>query len=234
MAEVLRMTGRLRFSGAGLPLLGFLFAVGLWLFGVATLPLSQPPPALYHIEPIGEIRGAQKVGQTFVAPYNGLYRVDVFLADYGHLRSGPVHFRLAAGPEGDTLVERSFRAEEIRGDVVYSFQFPALADSAGRHYYFELAAPEAVAGNSITAYIQPSGGYPGGAAFFFGRPVPGDLIFTLSYSVKGWERARIWLEQATADKPGLWGQPVFYVLIGAAYLGMGAGLCYTLSRLIVA
>jgi hypothetical protein len=214
----------------GITVLVLLLAVAVWLVGLATLPLTLPFPALYHTEPIGEIRGTQTAGQTIVAPYAGLYRVDVSLADYGHQRTGPVYFRLESSPGGAPLVEDQFRAEAIQGDVIQSFVFPPISDSAGKHYYFELAAPEASPGNAITAYIQPGETNPDGEAYFAGQSVPGDLVFALWFKVGGWQRAQIWLEQVSAAKPGPLGQPVLYVLLAVAYVALVAALFWRLRR----
>lgn len=229
------MTGWRRFGCLDpVALVGLLLAAGVWVFGMATMPLSGPFQSLYHIEPIGEIRGDQTAGQTFVPLYSGLKEIDVALADYGHPNTGPVYFRLKTSQGGTVLYEQSLRAEEIHGDVTYHFQFPAIADSAGRQYYFELAAPNATIGNSITAYVQPSGGYPDGEAYFVGRPIPGDLVFSMSFKVNGWNRARIWLQQATAAKPGVWGQPWLYGLLVAAYVALAGALIWILRPTVAA
>jgi hypothetical protein len=185
----------------------------VWLIALARLPLTVPAPALYHIEPIGEIRGAQTVGQTFVAPYAGLYRVDVALADYARVNTGPVIFTLRREPDGAELVRQEFAAEAIRGDVRYRFEFPPLADPPGQAYSFEFFAPDAVAGNAITAYLHPTELVADGQAFWAGQPLDGDLVFDLHFRVGGWQRARIWLAQASAGKPGLLGQEWFYPLL---------------------
>lgn len=211
-------------------LLGLLLAAALWAVGLATTPLTVPFETLYQIEPIGEIRGLQSAGETIVAPYNGLYRIDVKLADYGHPRTGLVSFRLETDPERTLVVERVFHAEEIQGDVTYQFEFPPVPDSATKHFYFELVAPTAVVGNAITAYVQPSGGYPDGQAYFAGRPVPGNLVFAMYFQVNGWERARVLLSQAAVAKPGQWGQAGFYVLLGAAYMALVAGLFWSIQH----
>jgi hypothetical protein len=126
------------------------------------------------------------------------------------------------------LYQQVFQADEIQGDVMYHFAFPAIAGSAGQPYYFELAAPDAVAGNAITAYVQPTGGYSDVEVYFAGRLVPGDLVSSQAFQVNGWERLRIWLRQVAAAKPGIWGQGGGYVLLGLAYLAVSGVLFWRL------
>ena len=189
----------------------------LWLWGLSAAPLSLRADVLYHTEPIGEIYGRQTVGQTFLAPYDGLYQVEVSLADYGRLNSGPVTFSLKPAPGSpEVLAVTSFPAEGIRGDQRQALSFPPLHDSSGRSYYLELWAPQAVPGNAITAYFQPEGDYAEGQAYRAGAPAPGDLVFGAYFRAPVWQRAGLWLEQVGAGKPGVFGQAGFVVLLGAA------------------
>lgn len=203
----------------------------LWLWGILTTPLATHSTAARHTEPIGEIRQWQTIGQSFVAEYNGLYRVELSLADYGHRNTGPVLFWLFPfHGSPDILAQGSFPAEAIRGDVVYGLEFPPQPASAGRAYYLELEAPGASPGNAITAYLRPDGPYTPGSAYWAGQPQPGDLVFSLYYRVSPLERLEIWFEQVTANKPGVWGQTGLYVGSLAAYLGLLAGLAWLLQQ----
>lgn len=197
-----------------------LLALSLCFVGVTNTPLTLRETVLYRLEPIGEIRGSQSVGQTFKAPYNGLYRIEVFLADYGRRNTGQVVFRLKPVRELPiVLVEKTFAAEEIRGDVIYAITFEPLSDSAGRVYYFELESPEAVSGNAITAYIRPHDPYPEGNAFWRGQAHPGDLVFIAHFQPTAWERVLALFNQITANKPWPWNSVAFYIVLGALWLG---------------
>jgi len=57
--------------------------LGLWAWALRPKEPVVQEKLLTHIEPIGEILYDQSAGQTFFAPYNGLYRIEVELADYG-------------------------------------------------------------------------------------------------------------------------------------------------------
>lgn len=191
---------------------------GLWLLGLNMTPLSLKVDVLYHSKPIDEIYAQQTIGQTFLAPYEGLCRLDVYLANHGRQNSGTVDFVLKSTPgAAEVLVHSSFSAESIRGDMWQSLQFEPLTGSANHSYYFELRAVETVPvpGNALTAYFQPQSDYANGQAYIAGVPVEGDLVFTARFCVPPWERAVIWLEQVSAGKPGVFGQSGFVLLLGA-------------------
>lgn len=208
----------------------FLVLVGAVLAVVGRVPLSVRANILYHREPIGAIAGDLTVGQTVMAPYSGLYRIGVSLADYARANTGMVNFRLMALPGREVVAESQFDAALIRGDMYQWFEFAPLAGSAGRAYYFELSAPEATLDNCITAYIQPSDPYPDGEAYHGGQPVPGDLEFVLHFRPSAWQRARILLGQIVAGRPGPWGSPIFVVALALAYAGMAGALVWSLRK----
>ncbi len=205
--------------------IGLGLAGALWLGGIGLTPLTLPLDVLYRTEPVGEIHRSQTAGQTFLAPYAGLRAISVSLADYGRRNTGPLTFTLKPAPESpNVLVFQSLAAEAVQGDVVQTFSFEPLADSAGRQFYFELAAPQANPGNALTAYIQPQGDYADGQAYWAGAPRAGDLVFELRFQVPVWERVWIWFQQVTAGKPGLLSQGWYYLLLGLAGLGLAGWL----------
>lgn len=196
--------------------LAILVMLGL---GVAATPLTLTETALYHTEPIGEIYAAQTVGQTFTAPYDGLNSISVSLADYGRRNIGPVVFRLKAAPDSpQALVEQSFPAASIRGDTMQTLSFMPIPASAGRLFYFELAAPEAAPGNAVTAYVRPHDPYAEGTAYWRGAPAAGDLVFVAGFQPGFVGRAQAMLGQITAGKPWPWDQAWFYGVLGGLML----------------
>lgn len=206
---------------------------GLWLTGIGQTPLIIRNPVLHHTEPIGEIRGAQTVGQTFLAPYPGLNRIDVSLADYGRLNVGQVLFKVKSSPEAAEAIRVvSFPADSIRGDVMYSASFAPIPDSAGKTYYFALEASEAAPGNAITAYIRPPEGYTDGTAYWAGQPRDGDLVFTLHFQVSWLERAQILLRQMTTNKPSVLGTPLLLLVVAGAYVALLVALAWQATRLL--
>jgi hypothetical protein len=211
-----------------------LLVAGVWAWGLAAAPVTVRTTVLYHTEPIGEIRGAATVGQSFAAPYDGLYRIEVSLADYGRANSGPVEFRLFSAPPGDpaavVLAAQTLPAETVRGDVMAAFDFSPQPESGGRLLYFELAAPAATEGNALTAYVQPSDPYPDGTVYRGGAAAAGDLVFVLHFKVGGWQRVSILLRQMAAGRPGPWGWAGFPIVLLLAYAALAAGLVWAVRR----
>lgn len=195
----------------------------MWLVGMSATPLTLSENVLYRAEPVGEIRESQTVGQAFVAPYDGLTQIDVYLADYGRVNTGLVTFTLRHRPQDpEAMVIESFPANSVRGEGLYSLKFSAIPDSGGQTFYFDLSAPSGSPGNAITAYIRPQATYALGEAYVSGRPAPGDLAFVVHFQVGVWERIRLWLSQVTANKPGPFGQWLLYPVLGLVGLSLWA------------
>jgi hypothetical protein len=213
---------------------GALLVMGVWAAGLAAVPLTVRADILYHREPIGEINVQQTVGQTIVAPYDGLYRVDVALADYRRQNVGPVIFRLWSAPPGSpaaqVVAEAQFRAETVVGDVTQAIEFPAVKESAGQQYYLELSTPWILPGGGIAPYFQPSAPYPDGTAYLSGRPMEGDLEFVLHFRVDGRERVRLLIEQMLPGKPRPLRWPWVPILLGAGYTVLAAAVVWGLRR----
>jgi len=210
-----------------------LIFLGLWGWALSPTEPVVREKLLIHIEPIGEILSDQSAGQTFLAPYNGLYRIEVLLADYGRVNSGMVNFRLSLTP-GDTAASllKRFSAAAVRGDVWYTFEFDPIPDSANKLYYFQLDAPEANLGRALTAYISPQDAYPDGAAYRAGHPVSGDLIFAAHFKEEDnlWNAATFWLARLKAYKPSLLGRTRLYAGLLAGYLTLVVVLIRQLAK----
>jgi hypothetical protein len=209
-------------------LLAFL---GLWAWILRPVEPVVEEKLLRHVEPIGEILREQSAGQTFLAPYDGLYRIEVLLADYGRLNSGSVNLRLSSAP-GDTVapILATFSAAAIRGDVWHAVEFDPIPDSAGKTYYFQLDAPEARIGHALTAYISPEDAYPEGTAYRAGQPIAGDLIFKAHFKADVWSAAGLRLMLFKAGKPFPWDHRSLYVGLLGAYLILTAVLVRKIAR----
>jgi hypothetical protein len=201
-------------------LTGLAFLAG-WLWIILFTPLALHEEISDLNLPVGEIEGRQTVGQTFFSPYKGLYRIDVFLADYERVNSGLLYLHLKTHPEAETsLVTALLPMGLVHGGGWHRFEFDPIPDSAGKTYYFVIEAPTAFPGNAITVYTRPSGPYVGGNAYLAGQRTEGDLLFFAHYRVSGWERALIFLDQLTAGKSLIWGDKRFYVGLFGVYLAL--------------
>lgn len=144
--------------------------------GCAEQPDAAQPRA---VQPAGEIVGTYTVGQTFVATADNLNRIDVSMATYARRNRGPVVFYLRESPvSAENIARIEFEAATVR-DGYRTFRFEPIPDSAGRHFYFSLEAPDAAPGNAVTVWQTARDVYPDGHAIVNGQPGEGDLAFRL-------------------------------------------------------
>jgi len=177
----------------------------------------------YANKSVGELLASTEAGQTFTAEHSGLFLVEVRLATLARENTGPVVFHLKTSPDaaGD-LFTTTIEAADLEDNAYYAFEFPPLPDSAGRSFYFCLEAPEAEPGNAITVWGATEDAYPDGEAVLVGLKERGvrDLTFRLGYDPPLGTRAGILLDNLAANKPSLWGDKRFYILLAAAYLAL--------------
>ena len=126
----------------------------------------------------GEIRGANQPGQTFVAQYNNLARVEVFggvghTSDVGHLI-----FHLKTDPAAPRdLAIAVVDATQLADDHYWTFSFPPIPNLYGRAFYFYFEAPDAPPHQAPMIWYNQADDYPAGTRMAQGQPVGGDLTF---------------------------------------------------------
>lgn len=169
---------------------------------------------------IGELAGSFTAGQTFVAAYPGLTRVEVLLATYDRRVASPFVFHLRAAEADSDLVVRTVDAAQVGNNAYFQFQFPPIRDSAGRSFYFFLEAPQSKPGKALTIWGSGRDVYTDGEAVFQDMQGGGvrDLAFRAGYDPTLLERIVILFQRMTAAKPSLWGDRWWYVALAAAYL----------------
>jgi hypothetical protein len=199
-------------SVVGILLLGL---IGIWrsVEGVST---DQPQVSIT----VGELLPSAIAGQTFVAEYSGLSRIQVLLATYARSNTGPLTFHLRSSPDAqEDLVTLAFDAADVVDNTYYAFEFPPIRGSAGRSFYFCLEAAQAAPGNAVTAWGSTEDVYPDGEAVLQGLEGNGvrDLTFRLGYNPPLWQRVSILAQRLTANKPSVWGDVRLYAVLTAVY-----------------
>jgi len=203
---------------------------GVWLWGLASTPLvmrQEMRSVMLFTRPVGEIAGAQTAGQSFVAPYAGLSRIEVLLHNYERANRGTLTLRLREMPNGPDLATSTIATDGVGEETWGMFEIAPRADSAGRTYYFQLDAQETEPHQAVTVLVRPAIAYGEGTAYRNGQPLEGDLTFRVYFSVDVLTRAFVLLSQLIEDRPGLWGHPLFYIAVGLGYII----LIVTLARL---
>lgn len=191
----------------GISLLFFVISGGL--FSRVTLFRLRQDISDGHIV---EARGNRWVGQSFISHYPGIAQISIRPADSTALRDDQVvilHLEgQAAGTrEGLTLIKS---VQELRDGDWLRFTFDPLDDSQTQRYtFFIWSAGEAAL--QLQAHQQnmyPEGELIGG----------GDLVFEVGYGGMALSTIGTFLARAAENKPGLFGQPWFYVIILSAYV----------------
>lgn len=144
----------------------------------------------------GEIYGPIAIGQSFICPRNGLYRIDIFLATYNRRNDRDLVFHLGHAPGGDDLVTIRFNASEVEDNAFFPFTFPPIPDSRGQNFYFFLESPDSEPGNAITVWGVTENVYPEGRSYRNHRRAGGEVAFRIyakGYSL--WDRVSGFLTQ---------------------------------------
>jgi hypothetical protein len=189
---------------------------------VTSAPLAcegQPVDTELHPVPGQQILGDRIISQSFVAPRNGLNRIDLFLQTYQRQNRQAVTVRLLEVPEGSPNplqgTERfraTFNAATVTDQAWRSFTLAPIPDSAGKTYLIALESPESVDGDAITIGGIERDLYPRGTAFLGMMPVLADLSFRTCYQMPFSEKLQVLSEQITQNRPGLWENTTFYWL----------------------
>lgn len=165
-----------------------------------------------------EIRGSTTVGQTFMAPFDGLYRIDVSLGTGGRANTKDLLFHLRTAPEAtEDLASGIVNASTLKQDAWTAFEFPPLRDSGGRRFYFFLESPASQPGDTLSVFRSRQNNYRDGAYYLDGALAEGDLTFTIRCrpSPAGWLSGLLRL--LARNKPSIWGQPACYGLLFGLY-----------------
>lgn len=154
----------------------------------------------------GDLLSGESVGQSFVARYDNLSGVELWLGT-NNLQKNPdrpeivVHLYSGSPPERGTLLATSVLPgrESLEDNPWYLFSFSPVPGSRGQSYYVEVESPDARVGRAITLFSWHSaiagGGdpYANGTLYRNGEPISGDLAFGLRYSPSP---AGLWIDVA--------------------------------------
>lgn len=155
-----------------------------WLF--LTLFLAGCQPVVRDVQPnnIQEylLKNGGSFGQSFVAVYDGLEEVQIYLSPIEAGR-GTIVLQLTEGAlSGEALRTSQLNLEAVSSPGYYSFNFPALPDSQGRYYYAWL---ELEGEGGIMVHTAPGAVYTQGAFYIDHNPVDVQANFRLGYQPSG-------------------------------------------------
>jgi hypothetical protein len=165
-----------------------------------------------------QIMGERIVSQSFVAPRDGLNRIDIFFQTYQRKNTHDINLRLlevgdSENPlHGVELFSTTFNAATVSDQSWRTFTFSPIPDSAEKIYLISLQSPESEDGNAITVGGIERNSYLPGSAFLGPVPLEADITFRSCYEMTISEKFQVLSEQITRNRPTLWGNAAFYWL----------------------
>jgi hypothetical protein len=212
----------------------WLMALGL----VAKSSLDHLPVEPWG-NPIGDgltppVAGNVQVGQSFVAPLPGLYRIEVMLDRASAAGTKPITFHLKTDPAAvQDLLAASLTPAEVQAGIPYGVEFPVLRDSMGQHYYFYLDSLQSTADDAISVRYGINAVLDGASAYVNGQPIAGNLQFHTFYSLRTRERLDLLLTRMAKGKPYMFGSKGFYIGLGLVYALVLGGFLLQVARAIL-
>jgi hypothetical protein len=181
-------------------------------------------------EPI-ELAGSAQVGQAFTAPFPGLYRIEVGLAQAAADPDQAVVFHLKDSPADPTdLWTATLRAGDLPVEGFCSFEFAPRRDSRDQGYYFFLEAPGTTPGQGVAVGHSPDSTLQGASAYLDNQPVAGALQFRTFYTLRTRDKVGVLLSRLAKGRPYLLGSPGFYVALAGIYLLVLAAFLLQVAR----
>ncbi len=183
------------------------------------------------------LHSSLKVGQSFVAEADSLYRLDLLLARRGP-NSQPVvlHLQAAPAPASDevTVEINASLLEDLsspirRPHVYRPFTFSPLSGSAGKKFLFYVESPLSTAENPVLVEYQSQDAYPEGEGYTNSAALSGDLAFKAYYAGAGpVPTAALLLTRLTEQRPFPLSENAFYVIAACTCLTLVVRLVRTL------
>ena len=141
-------------------------------------------------KPVGEIVQGVTVGQTFRSHQDNLNGISIMLGTYARKNNQDIIFHLKESlADKQDIFRTTFNAATLKDNAFLDIKFPALKDSKGKEYYFEIESPKAKPGDAITIWSSDKPVYSDGELLLNGEKNPGALAFKTYY--QGTERVRI-------------------------------------------
>ena len=199
-----------------------LVVIGLGIIGASLLDQIACEGQLFNNNEAPTVAqklfGERVIGQSFVAPRDGLNRIDVMFLTYDRRPTPPVSLRLlelAGEPEnplatGVEVFHTTTATNAVQNHVWHQFDLPPIDTSGQKRYLIALTAPEASDAQAVTVGGIERNVYLPGTAFFGPTPVPADIAFRTCYEMSAGERLSVLAEQVTRQRPGVFGHVGFY------------------------
>ncbi len=180
------------------------------------------------------VTGSSQVGEVFVAPYHGLYRIEIEVAEGPASDSGQITFHVASSPDATSdLKAHTFDASGILDGSSLSLEFDPIRTSKGQQFYFFVESDSPATAEGITLSYDPQNILDGASAYLNGQPIAGNLEFRTHYSLRTREKVDLLLTRLAEGRPYFLGTRGFYVVLAVAYcVVLGVFLLFVAQRIL--
>jgi hypothetical protein len=136
--------------------------------------------ARYMGQPSPPLAQGTKLAQVFVAPHDGLTKVEMFVATYTKtIPTGTLQFSLLEGAGGPRVVATgSMPLAQVKDNSFIPFEFPPISDSGRKTYTLQLSSSDLPSGYPLSAWLSKADIYPDGKFLVNGNPVTGSAALT--------------------------------------------------------
>ena len=161
--------------------LGILHKVALYIipiifFGlVGCSPIVKNEQAQHNTEI--QLDSESSIGQTFLASYDGLSGISLFLKPGEH-HGGDIVLNIHDEPDKSTIQSVSIPLNTIKEAGYYIFFFPQINHSSHQDYYFEVTLEGK---GDVLVGVGPGNNYQNGSAYSNKAPINKQIAFRLTY-----------------------------------------------------
>lgn len=219
-----------------------LMSIGLVAVGASSINqlACEGQPINFRLEPTAEqqIWGERVIGQSFVAPRDGLNRIDILFQTYQRQNTHDVFITLFEITNAENLEQRqlikefSLNTASVQDRSWRTFNFAPIPDSANKSYLITIQSPDSVPGDAITVGGIEWNVYEPGVAFLGPVPARADIAFRACFQISTQEKLQVLVEQITQNRPGVWGSATFYGISLLFYAVLVVALFLQLAKMV--
>src|SRR3989344_919089 len=150
--------------------------------------------ALRPLDEIIALEAGEKINGHFLANYNYLGTVSVGIFDFYRENTDKIIFRLREVGKTQWYYEGKHDTTLMRGNIIWPFGFPPIADSKGKQYEFEIESTQGKIGNAIALLpLEPS--------FFTKYQYSFSIFVNHPEEILSFTSAKIYLPFSKIDRP---------------------------------
>jgi hypothetical protein len=203
-----------------------LVLAGLLMLAASLLLFRWPPLSIrqdVHDGAVVEVASGRPVTQTILSRHPGLTAFSIQLVEPRPPDDQVINLQLQPLNRAATVLRvLTARLGDLRTGNELQWEFTPLADSTDREYCLII---ESVSGAPVGLAAHSGNMYPEGAS-----ANGGDLVFEARYQSEFGLTWSTLLTRLADEKPGLAGEPVWYVVLFAAYGLILVGFFVSLAR----